>query len=297
MKIGFIGLGKMGRHMAVNMFKHDTDIRVFDANREILTELSNLGIPTASSPAEIGKLADVVFLSLPSAGVVEKVLFGEGGVIGDGAKRNIIVDLGTTAYMKTLEFGSRLGSLGFKFADAPVSGMESRAASGELTLMFGGEQSVFDKIVPYFNMISNKVINFGGLGSGQMAKLINQLLFDINTAALSEVLALATKLGLDPQKTVEVVTSGTGRSWAAEFFAPRILSGVFNEGYAMDNAYKDLVSASEISAQLRVPMPILSAATAIYQMSLCKGLGNEGKGAMIKVYEEFLGAEFRDREV
>lgn len=296
MKIGFIGLGKMGRHMAANIFKHHSDIRVFDANKEALSEISKTGIATASSLAEIGRWADVIFLSLPNARVVENVLFGDSGLISGDTKKCIIIDLGTTAYMKTIEFGRRLRPLEIDFSDAPVSGMESRAQSGELTLMYGGEQSVFDKVFPYFNMISNKVINFGALGSGQMAKLINQLLFDVNTAALAEVLALAAKLGLDPEKTVDVVTSGTGRSWAAEFFAPRILSGNFSEGYAMDNAYKDLVSASEISAQLKIPMPILAAATAIYQMSLCKGTGNEGKSAMIRVYEEILGVEFRNRE-
>lgn len=293
MKVGFVGLGRMGKHMAVNMFKQGAEIKVFDANADARSELSDAGIKAANSLTEIWESSDMVFLSLPSAAVVEEVVFGKYGVSKSERNCSMIIDLGTTAYVKTIDFAKRLEALGVQFADAPVSGMESRAQSGELTLMFGGEQDVFSAAQPYFDMISNKVINFGAIGSGQLAKLVNQLLFDINTAALAEILALAAKLGLDPQKTVEVVTTGTGRSWAAEFFAPRIMDNIFNEGYAMDNAYKDLVSASEISAQLKIPMPILAAATAIYQMSLCKGAGSEGKGAMVKLYEGFLGKKFR----
>ncbi len=280
--------------MAQNLHSHGADIKVYDAAPEALNEVAVSGLCTASSPAEIGRWADVVFLSLPNGEIIESVLFGDNGVIGGETAKNItIVDLGTTAYVKTIEFGKRLNAFGYEYADAPVSGMESRARTGELTLMFGGNKEVFEKLLPYFEMISNKILYFGELGTGQMAKLINQLLFDINAAALGEVLALAGKIGLDPQKTVEVITSGTGRSWAAEFFAPRIIEGVFSEGYPMGNAYKDLVSASEISAQLKLPMPILAAATAIYQMSLQMGTSNEGKGAMIKVYEEIYGVKFR----
>ena len=296
LRIGFIGLGKMGRHMAENMYSHGAEIKVFDAIPKVLEDVHANGIPVASSSAEIGNWADLIFLSLPNANVIDSVLFGTNGVISENTAKNMtVIDLGTTAYIKTLEFAKRLNKLGFGYADAPVSGMESRAKSGELTLMYGGTKDIFDKAYPYFEMISNKILNFGNLGSGQMAKLVNQLLFDINAAALGEILALAGELGLDPQKTVELVNSGTGRSWASEFFAPKIIEGNFSEGYAMGNAYKDIVSANEISAQLQLPMPILAAATAIYQMALKMGTSNEGKGAMIKVYEKIYGVNFRKK--
>jgi 3-hydroxyisobutyrate dehydrogenase-like beta-hydroxyacid dehydrogenase len=133
----------------------------------------------------------------------------------------------------------------------------------------------------------------GAPGSGQLAKLINQLLFDINVAALAEVLPMATKLGLDCEKTGAIVNSGTGRSYASEFFIPRILAGDFSQGYPLGNAYKDLISAAELSVHEMIPLPVLQAATTTYQQALLAGLEKEDKGAMIKVYERLLGVTYR----
>ncbi len=232
-------------------------------------------------------------MSLPNTEIVERVLFGKDGVAESAREGAIVVDLGTTAYMGTLDIGRRLAERKIRFCDAPVSGMESRARDGQLTLMFGGEKNLFETLEPSFAHFATCILYLGELGTGQLAKLINQLAFDINTAALAEMLGLAAKLGLDPEKTVQILNTGTGRSWASEFFGPRILEDNFSEGYAMNNAYKDLISASELSAQQKIPLPILSAATAIYQTALCMGLGDGDKGSMVKVYEQILGVRFR----
>jgi 3-hydroxyisobutyrate dehydrogenase-like beta-hydroxyacid dehydrogenase len=133
----------------------------------------------------------------------------------------------------------------------------------------------------------------GDVGAGQLTKLINQLLFDINAAALAEILPLASKLNIDPSKIGDVVNSGTGRSYASEFFIPHVLSGSFNNGYPMDAAYKDLISGAEISARFRIPTPVLAAATSTYQQALLEGHGDKDKGGMILVYERLLGVSFR----
>ncbi|MCG7850933.1 MAG: NAD(P)-dependent oxidoreductase, partial [Methanosarcinaceae archaeon] len=179
------------------------------------------------------------------------------------------------------------------FADAPVSGMEARAKEGTLTMMFGGDEAVFDQIKPVLDVMSNKVLHMGKVGSGQLTKLVNQLLFNISCAAIAEVLPMAAKLGLDPEKVTEVVTSGTGRSFAAEFFAPLALDGIFDKGYALKHAYKDMISASEISAQHKIPLPMVHACATTYQMALAEGFGDQGKGAMIQVFERLLGVKFR----
>ena len=162
--------------------------------------------------------------------------------------------------------------------------------------MFGGAKAVFDQIMPVFDAMSNKVLHVGQVGSGQLTKLINQLLFNISCAAIAEILPMAAKLGLDPEKVTEVVTSGTGRSFAVEFFAPLVLDGIFDKGYALKNAYKDMISASEISAHHKIPLPMVHACATTYQMALAEGFGDEGKGAMIKVFERILGVEFRKRK-
>jgi 3-hydroxyisobutyrate dehydrogenase-like beta-hydroxyacid dehydrogenase len=133
----------------------------------------------------------------------------------------------------------------------------------------------------------------GAVGSGQLTKLINQLLFNICCAGIAEVLPMAVKLGLDPEKVTEVVTTGTGRSFAAEFFLPRALENKFDEGYPIKLAYKDMISAAEISANQKIPLPMVQAATTIFQMALAAELGNEGKGTLIKVFERMLDVEFR----
>ena len=167
--------------------------------------------------------------------------------------------------------------------------MEARAVEGTLTVMCGGERAVFDRVKPFLDRIGNKILYMGPTGSGQLTKLINQLLFDINAAALGEILPMAAKMGLDPDLVGEVVNSGTGRSYASEFFIPRILRGHFGDGYPMGHAYKDLVSGAELGANHGIPMPVLAAATATYQTALLAGTARRTRAAWSCVFEELLG--------
>ena len=207
-----------------------------------------------------------------------------------------VVDLSTISYAATLEIGRAAAAKGIAFLDAPISGMEARAVDATLTVMCGGAPDTFDRVKPLLDLIGNKILHMGPTGSGQLTKLINQLLFDINAAALAEVLPMAVKMGLDPGLVGEVVNSGTGRSYASEFFIPRMLRGHFSDGYPMGHAYKDLVSGAELSANACVPLPVLAAATATYQTALLQGLGEQDKGAMVQVFERLLGVQFRSQE-
>jgi len=230
---------------------------------------------------------------LPNASVVERVIFGEDGIARGAREGLTVIDGGTTAYLATLDFGRRLKEKAVDFLDAPVSGMEKRAEEGKLTTMAGGEKEIFEKTRPLLATYSNKVLFMGALGSGQLTKLINQLLFNISAAAIAEVLPMSVKLGLDPERVAKVITTGTGNSFAAEFFAPLALDGIFDQGYPLEEAYKDMVSAAEICAYRKIPLPLVHAATTTYQMALAEGYGRESKGAMIKVFERILGVKFR----
>lgn len=293
MKIGFVGLGQMGKHMAMNMLKSGAELTVTDLKKDSFLQFEQKGVRTTTNLAEVVQ-AEIVFLSLPGTQAVQDVLVGRNGIIDKLGKGQIVVDLSTMSYTATLELAKRLEARGVSFLDAPVSGMESRAQEGTLTVMCGGSEKILETVRPFLNCIGNKILYMGGTGSGQLTKLINQLLFDINAAALAEVLPMAVKLGLDPEKVGQVVNSGTGKSYASEFFLPRILKNSFSDGYAMKHAYKDLVSGAEISANLCIPMPVLGAATATYQAALLKGYGDQDKGAMICVFEELLGVAYRD---
>lgn len=292
MSIAFIGLGTMGKYMALNLIKSGELIVVSDVVDKAFAEFTEKGVAATTAAAETAK-ADVIFLSLPNTEIVQNVI---GGLLPHLHEGQIIVDLSTIKYNATVELRKTLDEAGIEFLDAPVSGMESRAKDGTLTVMCGGKEEIFDKVKHYFDYIGNKVLYMGGSGAGQLTKLINQLLFDINAAALAEILPMSVKMGLDSEKIGQVVNSGTGRSYASEFFIPRMLKNSFHNGYPMRSAYKDLVSAAELGANLGIPMPVLAAATATYQQALLKGLGDNDKGGMIKVFEDQLGVQFREKE-
>lgn len=292
MEIGFIGLGQMGRHIAANLMKAGGEFIVVARRADALADFEAMGARTSTQVRDLAS-ADVIFLCLPDAAAVSEAL-GAGGVGAALHSGQVVVDLSTISYKAAVDHARTLEQRRVAFIDAPVSGMEARARDGTLTVMCGGDFDAYASIEPYLHRFSSKVLFMGASGSGQLTKLINQLLFDINAAALAEVLPMAAKLGLEPAMVAEVVNSGTGRSYASEFFVPRVLKNRFSEGYPLKAAYKDLVSAAEISANLGFPLPVLAAATATYQQALLRGHGDLDKGAMIKVFEELLGVEFRE---
>ena len=294
MDIAFIGLGQMGRHMASNLLKSSARVTVTSASGKRHAELEAKGARATTDRGKVAK-ADIVFLSLPGTAEVREVLLGERGIARLMKSPQIVVDTSTIDYSATLEIAEILAKGGIGFIDAPVSGMEARAKDGTLTAMCGGKPETLETVKPYFSCMANSILHMGEAGAGQLAKLINQLLFDINCAALAEILPMAVKLGMDAEKIGKIVNSGTGKSYASEFFIPRILKNNFTDGYPLTGAYKDLVSGATVGAQLGVPMPVLAAATATYQMAMLRGHGKLDKGAMIKLYEELLDVEFRQQ--
>jgi 3-hydroxyisobutyrate dehydrogenase-like beta-hydroxyacid dehydrogenase len=292
-KIGFIGLGTMGKWMALNMLKAGFPMRVYDINPTPVEFLAGQGAKAATSPADAAAQVEWLFLSLPDTELVEKVVFGEKGVVQGARPGLALVDLSTISYIPTLEIDRRLKEKGVLFADAPVSGMEARAKEGKLTVMFGGDEGLFRTVRPALDAIGNQIVYMGGVGSGQLTKLINQLLYNISCAGVAEVLPMAVKLGLDPERVAQVVTTGTGRSFAAEFFIPLTLENRFDEGYPVKSAYKDMISAAEISAHKGIPLPVVNATAVTFQMAMAEGFGDLSKGGLIRVFEKMLGVEFR----
>jgi 3-hydroxyisobutyrate dehydrogenase-like beta-hydroxyacid dehydrogenase len=293
--VGFIGLGEMGKWMAINVAKAGFPLTVYDVRPNAVSTLVEMGAISAQNPAEVARKADNVLLSLPDTQVVEEVIFGENGLIRGLFPGSVLVDLSTIDYLTTVKIGQELRDKGVTFIDAPVSGMEARAKEGTLTVMAGGDHDTVERIRPILDAIGDNVVYMGKGGNGQLAKLVNQIFFNISTAAMAEILPMAVKLGLDPEAICQVVTTGTGRTFALEFFTPYILRNNFKPGYPLVKAYKDMVSAMEISGREKIPLPVFSAAMHTYQMALVEGLGNENKGAMIKVWEKALGVKVRRR--
>ena len=295
-KIGFIGLGTMGKWMALNMLKAGFSMRVFDINPAPVQFLAEQGAAAAKSPADVAAEVDWLFMSLPDTELVEKVIFGENGIAQGARPGLVLVDLSTISYIPTLEINRRLKEKGILFADAPVSGMEARAKEGKITVMFGGDEGLFQKLRPALDAIGNQIVYMGGVGSGQLTKLINQLLFNISCAGVAEVLPMAVKLGLDPEKVAQVVTTGTGRSFAADFFIPLTLENRFDEGYPLKAAYKDMISAAEISAHKSIPLPVVNATAVTFQMAIAEGHWRSEQGRVDPRLRKLLGTEFRKKK-
>lgn len=282
----------MGRPMALNLLRAYPGLVVHSRSHGAYSQMREMGAEIADEPQAVAT-CELIYLSLPDEAVVHNVLFGSSGIAQWLKPGSIVVDTSTISYNRTLEIQSRLALSGIGFMDAPVSGMVARAASGTLTAMCGASPQVFECVQPSLSSMASQIVHMGDVGSGQLSKLINQLLFDINCAALAEIMPMAVRLGLDAKKITSIVNGGTGRSHASECFLPTVLQGDFANGYPLKHAYKDLIHGAELSAQLGIPLPVLAAATVTYQTALLQGHGNDDKGAMIKVYEQLLGVEFR----
>ncbi|MDH7500121.1 MAG: NAD(P)-dependent oxidoreductase, partial [candidate division NC10 bacterium] len=283
-KVGFIGLGEMGKWMAINVAKAEYPLTVYDVRSEPVQEVLKQGAAAAPSPSEVARKAEVVLLCLPDTQVVEAVIFGRDGLIHGLSAGSIVVDLSTINYLATLRIEEELRAKGVILLDAPISGLEARAKEGTLTIMVGGDRQTFEKVRPILQAMGKDIIYMGKSGNGQLTKLINQLFLNISCAATAEILPMAVKLGLDPEAVYKVVTTSTGRTFAFEFFTPYILENDFSHGYPLVKAYKDMISAAEISAKEKIPLPVFAGAMHTYQLALAQGHGNECKGAMIKVW-------------
>ena len=294
MKIGFIGLGQMGKPMAMNLRRNGVELMVH-VRKTPTPDWETAGIAVTRQLRDIVR-CEIIFLCLPDTHVVTEVLLHENGIAESLSPGQIICDFSTIDYQASITIAEKLAARAVEYLDAPISGMEARAIDGTLTIMCGGKKPIFDKLLPFLRFMGTNILYMGPSGCGQLAKAINNTLFDINMAALAEILPVAAKLGLDPELIGSVINSSSGRSFASEFFIPRILSGNFGDGYTLEKAYKDLVSIASLSANLCLPLPVTHAATTTYQMAMLQGLGDKDKGAMTCLFETLAGVKFRQGE-
>jgi 3-hydroxyisobutyrate dehydrogenase-like beta-hydroxyacid dehydrogenase len=294
-EIGFIGLGTMGKWMAFNLIKAGFPLKFFARKKAVIEETIRQGGQFVSSPRELAPHAAWLFLCLPDTETVEEMLFGREAIAGVMKPGQVLIDCSTIHPLTARKVHQTLKNRGIDFLDAPISGMEARAKAGTLTIMVGGEESAYQQVRPALEAMGSTILYLGPSGNGQIMKMINNVLFDIHCAALAEILPLAVKVGLEPEQVVAVARKGTGHSFALDNFGPLILDGNFGPGYPLEDAYKDMVHAMEISSAHRIPLPVTAATMGTYQMALDQGLGRENKGAMIKVWEQVLAVQVRKK--
>ncbi|MCX7779666.1 MAG: NAD(P)-dependent oxidoreductase [Negativicutes bacterium] len=294
MRIGFIGVGAMGKPMAQNLIKAAHDVYIYDINQAVVAELASRGGLTAATPKEAASRAEIVITMLPNAAIVEDTMTADNGILAGGNPGLTIVDMSSVAPRTSLKMAALAKQRGFQYADAPVSGGVAGADAGTLTIMVGAEPDTFRQIEPVLQILGKKIYHVGPVGSGDAIKVVNNLLLGVHMAAAAEALVLGAKAGLNPEVMLEIIKESSGRSYALEAKAANfIFKGNFTPGFAIDLQYKDLELAVETGKNLGVPLPVGNLAQQIFEMSRAKGLGREDISAVIKVWEELTGVQVR----
>jgi 3-hydroxyisobutyrate dehydrogenase len=290
-KVGFIGVGNMGGPMCRNIVKRSNhQVTVFDLNETAVKTCTDLGAAAAKSVADVTRGADVVMTSLPMPRDVEAVALGDNGILANIKTGQTYIDLSTNAPSMVKKIGAAMAAKGIAMLDAPVSGGTVGAEAATIAIMVGGEKKVFDDALPVLKSFSANVIHMGALGTGTVAKLVNNMIAFCNAAAAAEGLMLGVTAGLDPQKLVQVISSSSGNSNAFKSFSERALAGRFDPpSFALNLAHKDLHLAMELADELDVPLPQGSATHNLQRMARKMGLGGSDSSAILRVYEKVLG--------
>ena len=294
--VGFIGLGRMGGGMAANLIKAIGTLHVHDPFPAAAEPLIAAGAIAHDSPAALAAECDLIFLCLPFSPEVQTVMFGDNGVASAGQKNLTVVDTTTLDRTDALAFAEEAAALGIAYWDCPISGMPFRAHDGTLTIMFGGTKEAFEETKPYLENCGTDIIHCGPLGTGQAMKALNNVIYNVNIVALCEILPLAVSVGLDPDEVARVVTSASSRSFASEYFVPRMMDRKFDSDFAMQDAYKDIVNVQKMAVEKKAMLPVVNAMVASYQSAMSAGYGAEPKSSILKIYEQALGVEFRHKD-
>jgi len=293
MRLGFIGVGNMGKPMATNLLKANHQLAIYDINPKPLEELAKLGAVAKDKPSEIPPSTEMIFLSLPSHIVSEEVMLGVDGVVSTLQKGQIVVDMTTSLPSVSRKIAEKVKDKGADFLDASVSGGPDGAAAQTLTIMVGGEARVLEKVRGLLEILGKKIFYVGPSGSGNTMKLVNNLIGITNTACFMEGLILGTKAGINPATLFEVITSCSGNSYAFQKKAPRILDGNFKAMFSLDLEYKDLYLGTMLAEELKSPIFLGSVARQLFEMARARGLGSEDNIALIKVFEELSDVQVR----
>jgi len=288
-KIGFIGLGIMGRGMARNLLKAGFEVHVWNRTPGRMDELATEGAVKAADPAGVASRCEIVMICVSDTPDVQAVIFGPRGII-EGAKPGaLVIDLSTISPQATRDIASRLQEIGAHTIDAPVSGGSEGAAQGTLTLMVGGGAEDVERAMPFFRAIGKRITHVGDHGAGQMVKLVNQILVVGHAMAMSEALLFAQAGGLDLQKTLEAVSAGAAGSWMLSNRGPQILQRDWRPGFMIDLQQKDVRLVLSAADELGVPALLSSLVFHLYRTLQAEGLGSEGNHALIKALERLSG--------
>ena len=292
-KIGFIGLGIMGKPMAGHLMDAGYELIVHNRNRDAVDELVGKGAAEAHSGKEVAEQSDIVITMLPDSPDVESVALGEGGIIEGAHEGLIFVDMSTIAPSVTTQVGEVLAQKGVKSLDAPVSGGDIGAQNATLSIMVGGDEDTFNAVKPLFDIMGQSAILCGPLGAGQTVKACNQILVAVTIAGVSEALTMGTKAGVDPIKIVQVLSGGLARCGVLENRGERMVNGYFDPGFRIRLHYKDLNIIQKTSNDFGVPLPVTSEVFELFKTAMVKGRGELDHSGLLTVVEDMSNIQAR----
>ena len=293
MKIGFIGLGIMGKPMSKNMLKAGYELVVYDINKAAVEEVAGAGATVANSPKEVAAQSDVIITMLPNSPHVKAVVLGENGVIEGVKSGAVLIDMSSIAPLASKEVAAKLLEKGVEMLDAPVSGGEPKAVDGTISVMVGGKKEIFDKCYDIMDSMAGSVVYTGGIGAGNTTKLANQIIVALNIAAMSEALVLATKAGVEPELVYQAIRGGLAGSTVLDAKAPLVLDRKFDPGFRIELHIKDLANVLETSHEIGVPLPLTSAVMEIMQALKVDGKSGLDHGGIVQYYEKAAKVEVK----
>ena len=286
MKVGFIGLGIMGKPMSKNVLKAGHELTVFDFNKPSIDELVSLGAKGAANGKEVALNSDVIITMLPNSPHVKSALFAENGVADGLSTGKAVIDMSSISPVASREFAEELTKLEVDFLDAPVSGGEPGAIEGTISVMVGGKKEAFDKYYDLLMTMAGSVTYVGEVGAGNITKLANQMIVAMNITAVSEALALATKAGVDPKLVFEAIKGGLAGSNVMNAKAPMILDRNFKAGFRIELHIKDLQNALDTSHSVNASIPFTAQVMEIMQALKIDGYEKEDHSSIAKYFEK-----------
>lgn len=294
-RIGFVGLGIMGRPMARNAIRAGFPVTVTNRTLDKAAPLEAEGATVVQTPREVAERSDLVVTMVTSSPDVETVVFGPDGIATGAHPGLLVIDMSSISPVATRTFAERAAEQGFAMLDAPVSGGEIGAVEARLSIMVGGDAPDVERARPLFEALGKTIVHIGGHGAGQACKLANQIAVAINNLGVSEALVFAAAQGIDLERTRQVIAGGAGSSWAMQNYAPKMLAGDFRPGFMVDHQQKDLRNVLDAAFSTQLSLPATSLAHALYTALQHDGGGREGNLAIIKVIERLSGIEARVR--
>jgi 3-hydroxyisobutyrate dehydrogenase len=293
-RIGFVGLGNLGQHLARSLQRTGNPISVTDLDQTMAKELIAHGAQWCTTAAQVAEQSDVVFTCLPSPKVIDLVVTGKDGILaGFKGRQGIWIDMSTNDRSETLRLSEIASQVGVKVLEAPVTGGVHRAAAGQITVLVGGDESLFKQCEPLLIAVGNPIIYMGPIGSAALIKVITNMLAFINLIGVGEALMLAKRGGLDLATVFEAIKESSGNSFVHETESQVILNGSYNINFTMDLACKDLGFAAQFGRELGVPLDLASVAEQTFIRARSQYGGNAWSSQVVKLLEDALGTDLR----